>query len=481
MEKRTLIKISLAAALIAGVGAFGCSAAEEDDAGGSKDEVVAGSAGAVLKSTLFLKAGCTAAKVGPKHILVAARCVQGNAAIAPGKILEFTSAAAGANTIAAGGGSTQSAEAGAPTDAGRESGSSDAGRESGSSDAGRTDAGSSTNTGGNASARDAKIAEVLIHPSFAAKCKDDACAFGKLEASDAPDIAVITLEEELTTVPTIPVDLDAVGQADPVLVVNSGCADLNAKITAAPTAAKTLAAPSKVVNHEGSPYKASPQLTTRLASSYVVTPAVGWKSSEPKLCKNDIGAPLFRANANAVAGITSNFTTYAGATKIVPVTTHHTRVDSASRFKIGAWLSEMGVETVRSCSETAGGCVKRVYEGGVPGTGGGGTTEPGDGGSAGDAVAPTGDAGEEETDGGETTEPKEEEPTGPRGEQLPNEEPDYASNEEEADFSDAAVTKKKKKTDEGGCSAAPGRPAPTGGIAIGMMLALGAIVARRRR
>lgn len=485
MEKRTLIKISLGAALVAGLGAFGCSAAQEDEAGGSKDEVVAGSAGAVLKSTLFLKAGCTAAKVGPKHILVAARCVQGNAAIAPGKILEFTSAAAGANTIAAGGGSTQSAEAGAPTDAGRsDSGSGDAGRSDAgsSSDGGRADAGSSTSTSGNASAREAKIAEVLVHPSFAAKCKDDACAFGKLEASDAPDIAVITLEEELTTVPTIPVDLDAVGQADPVLVVNSGCKDLDAKITAAPVAAKTMAVPSKVVNHEGSPYKASPQLVTRLASSYVVTPAVGWRATEPKLCKSDIGAPLFRANANAVAGITSNFTTYTatGQAKIVPVTVHHTRVDTASRFKIGTWLSEMGVETVHSCSETAGGCVKRDYDGGVPGTGGG-TTEPtGDAGSEGDAIAPgeNGDGGAD-TDGGATTEP--EEPTGPRGEQLPNEEPDYASNEEEADFGDAAVTKKKKKTDEGGCSAAPGRPAPTGGIAIGMMLALGAIIARRRK
>lgn len=464
MEKRTLIKISLAAALIAGVGAFGCSAAEEDDAGTSPDQVVSGGAGAVLKSTLFLKAGCTAAKVGPKHILVAARCVQGNAAIAPGKVLEFTSAAAGANTIAA----PAATDAGAPSDAGRTDSGSDAGR----TDAGRTDAGAS-NDDTNASARVAKIAEVLIHPSFAAKCAADACGFNKLEASDAPDIAVITLEEELTTVPTIPVDLDAVGQADPVLVVNSGCANIDSKITAAPTAAKTIAVPSKVANHDGSPYKASPQLTTRLASSYVVTPAVGWKASEPKLCKSDIGAPLFRANANAVAGITSNFTTYTTSGKLVPVTTHHTRLDSASRFKIGAWLTEMGVETIHSCSETAGGCVKRSYDGGVPGTG---ATEPGEtDGGEGDAIAP--DAASDE-DGGAVTEP--EEPTGPRGEQLPEEEPDYAS-EEEADFGDAAVAKKKKKAAEGGCSAAPGQSSPAGSLAIGFGLVLAGIVARRRK
>lgn len=467
MEKRTLIKISLAAGLLAGVGAFGCSAAEEDDAGTSPDQVVAGSAGAVLKSTLFLKAGCTAAKVGPKHILVSARCVQGNAAIAPGKALEFTSAAAGANTIAA----PAATDAGTPSDAGRTDSGSDAGRtDAGRTDAGRTDAGSASNDDTNASARVAKIAEVIIHPSFTAKCVDDACGFNKLEASDAPDIAVITLEEELTTVPTIPVDLDAVGQADPVLVVSSGCANIDSKITAAPVAAKTLAVPSKVVNHDGSPYKASPQLTTRLASSYVVTPAVGWKATEPKLCKSDLGAPLFRANANAVAGVTSNFTTYTMSTKLVPVTTHHTRVDSASRFKIGTWLTEMGVETIHSCSETAGGCVKRSYDGGVPGA-----TEPGEtDGGEGDAIAP--DGGEE--DGGAVTEP--EEPTGPRGEQLPEEEPDYAG-EEEADFGDAAVTKKKKKAAEGGCSAAPGQSSPAGSLAIGFGLVLAGIVARRRK
>ena len=68
-----------------------------------------------------------------------------------------------------------------------------------------------------------------------------------------------------------------------------------------------------------------------------------------------------------------------------------------SRFKIGDWLSGLGVETIHSCSEASGGCVKRRYDGGAP-TGpstdvpGDGTTEPGDAGKA-DAIAPEGDAG----------------------------------------------------------------------------------------
>ena len=84
------------------------------------------------------------------------------------------------------------------------------------------------------------IAEVKIHPSYAAKCKDDACAFGKIEASDAPDVAVLLLADDLATVPTIPVDLDAVGQADPLLAVTSGCSKADMTGTTVETAIRVL-------------------------------------------------------------------------------------------------------------------------------------------------------------------------------------------------------------------------------------------------
>ena len=62
----------------------------------SPDKVVsAGDTSALLKSTLVLEGGCTAAKVGPKHLLVSAGCVTGNAAFAAGKVLKFTSVASG--------------------------------------------------------------------------------------------------------------------------------------------------------------------------------------------------------------------------------------------------------------------------------------------------------------------------------------------------------------------------------------------------
>lgn len=474
METRALIKLALAAGLATAVGAAGCSLKEEET-GSSPDRVATGgtTSAVVLRSVVFLKSGCTATKVGPKHLLLAARCVAGNEAFAAGKELEFTSAASGPNTIAAEGEAEgpAPADAGAPKDAGgavTDGGSTDGGK------AGATDAGASKPSGGssNPNARTATVASVSVYPSYVSKCTDDVCDFGRLAASDAADVAVVVLEEEIPSVPTLPIDLDAVAPADPLLVVNSACASFASDEPQTPKATRSMAVPAKSANHEGSPYQKSPQLVTRLAGLYVVSPGTAWGKGGAGICKNDVGAPIFRAGTAAVAGVTSNFTTFAAGQE--PVTLHHTRVDSAS--KIGPWLAKLGVETIHSCSETAGGCVKRTYDGGGPEAPATepGTTEPGDAGE-GDAIAPDAGAGE-----GGATEP--EPPSGPRSEQLPGEgeyEGEY-SPDEEPDYSDAAAPKKKKAAAEGGCSAAPGR-APTGELAIGVALALGAAIARRRR
>ena len=459
MQPRALLRVSLVASLIAGVGAFGCAVAQEEDTAAAPDKVVsAGDTSALLKSTLVLEGGCTAAKVGPKHLLVSAGCVTGNAAFAVGKVLKFTSVATGKALVATDPASAD--DAGAP------------------SDAAPTDAGRATPT-----SRDVTIAEVKIHPSYVAKCKTDVCGFNKLEASDAPDIAVILLQNDLETVPSVPVDLDPVGQADPLLLVTSGCTTLDGQPSAGPKTVKTIAVPSKSVNHAGSPYVAAPALVTRLASSYVVTAGAGWRTTEPRLCDGDVSSPIFRAGSASVAGVTANYTTYTGGK--LPVTIHHTRVDAMSRFKIGDWLSDLGVATIHSCSEVSGGCVKRTYEGGAPmgpatDTPGDGTTAPGDAGDAGKPDAPATDSDASTSDDGGTTEA----PVSgdPHADQLPTEDTgESADTSGEEDYSDAAAPTKKKKAAAGGCSTAPGAPAPTGEMFLALGAVLGAAVIRRRR
>jgi MYXO-CTERM domain-containing protein len=467
MKRSALLGILLAPGLFAAAGAAGCSIAQQEETQAAPDKVVgAGDTSALLKSTLLLQGGCTAAKVGPKHLLVAARCVSGNEAFAAGKTLVFTSAASGK--------APTPAVIAPPSDAGtRDAAASDAGSDAGPRDAGPRDAGGVTSSGED---RGVTIAEVKIHPSYVAKCKTDVCGFNKLESSDAPDLAVILLANDLDSVPSIPVDLDPVGQADPMLVVTGACAKLDAKPSGPLKTVKTIAVPARSVNHAGSAYETSPQLVTRLAASYVLTAGNGWQANAPGLCASDISAPLFRGTSAALAGVTSNYTTFEGGK--LAVTVHYTRVDGASRLKIGDWLSDLGASTIHSCSETAGGCVKRAYDGGAPeDPAGEPTTQPGetDRGRR-DAMAP--DAGDASATDAGVTEPTEDLTT-PREETLPGEEPsaDYSGEE---DYSDAAAPRK-KKAPATGCSAAPGGPAPIGQLFLGLGIVLGAALVRRRR
>lgn len=453
--------------------AFGCSVAAEDDASSSSRVGAGGDVSQVLKSTLVLQGGCTAAKVGPKHLLVSARCVSAKPEVfAAGKTLSFISAATStAATTFAPADQTEETDAGEvvdDADAGADTTDTDAGTDSKDSDAG-------SSTGKSANVRTAKIASLEVATSFAAKCTDlGACGLDKTEASDSPDVALILLADELTSVPTVPVDLDVVSDADPVLVVSSGCSRLDRQDPSKLKTLKTTAVPAKSVNHDGSPYQSSPQLVSRVKASYVVTPGVGWRSSEAGLCKGDFGAPMFRAGTAAVAGVMSNVTLWS-ETKSIPVTVQHTRVDGTSRFKIGAWLEGLGVQTIHSCSETAGGCVTRSYDGGMPELSAtDDTTDDTTDEDAGPTNALPGDGGADD-DGGAVVEP----PSDPYQDQLPQESASDDDYYGDYDYGDAAVPKKKKKA-AGGCSTGSG-PAPVSELSLVFGVALAAAVARRRR
>ncbi len=478
METGTLGRLAFIIGLATTVGAAGCFLGEEETLEGAGEVVVGGETSAVLKSTLVLETGCTAAKVGPRHLLLAARCVVDSAAIAPGKTIRFK-AASELETLAAPDTNDDVLQA---EDAG--AGAADEGDDQ-LTDGGRGDGGASKDEAkkrANRGDREVTIEEVEVHPSYTARCKDDLCAFGSIDASDAKDIAVLILDADLETVPTIPIDLDAVGQSDSLLVVGSGCKQLDGTPERVKTF-KTIAVPAKTVNHSGSPYIDDPALVSRLEAGYVVTPAVGWRSTEPRICKADIGAPLFRGGQAAVAGITSNFTMFEPG-DLVPVTLHHTKVDATS--KVGTWLASLGVETIRSCSEATGGCVKKGYDGGAPGTQAAPKkddgTAPGE--DAGEVLVPgEGDAGDDESDAGAVSN---ELPQQGEEAELPESSEDdyyYPSGSDE-DYSDwDAGPKKKKKKKASGCSAAPGSMSSGGdsmALVLGVALA-GAALRRRRR
>ena len=486
METGKLGRLAFIIGLATTVGAAGCFLGEEETSDGKGEVVAGGDTAAVLRSTLILDTGCTAAKVGPRHLLLAARCVADNPAMVPGKTITFKTASQ-LRTIAA----PETNDVLEPTDAGANGEEAEEAEETeeteeevdDTADAGAA-ASDETNEDApkkpaNKSDREATIEEVEIHPSYTAKCADDACAFGAIGASDAKDIAVLILDADLETVPTIPVDLDSVGQSDALLAVGSGCEKLDGTPVGVKTF-KTIAVPAKTVNHSGSPYIEDPALVSRLNAGYVVTPAFGWRPTEPRICKTDIGAPLFRGGQAAVAGITSNFTTFESE-ELVPVTLHHTKVDATS--KVGTWLKSLGVETTHSCSEAAGGCVKKGYDGGAPGTQAAPKTDngtaPGDE-DAGDELIPGDeDGGVEEEEGPVSNEL----PDQAEEEELPEYEEDYYPSGSGEDYSDwDAGPRKKKKKKASGCSAAPGSmPAGGDGMALVLGVAIVGAALRRRR
>lgn len=472
---RFALLVSLVAASAVAVG---CLANEEDASNGSARVTSGATVADLLKSTLVLDGGCIATKVGPRHLLTAARCVDGKEQFGAGKLITFQQASlvtsserTAIDTTAADGGAVgddagttagDSDDAGAPADAG-----------AGATQA-NADAGTSAKT--NTSTQRARIARVVINASYTAKCHTGtACAFGAIGASDAKDIAVIVLDADLTAIKTIPVDLDAVGQSDKLTVIGSDCDAFDATPADGIHTYKTTAVPARVVNHDGSPYKDQPALVTRLGAAYVVTPGVGWRDNEPRICKTDIGAPLFRAGQSAVAGVTSNLTLFPNDK--APVTLLHTKVDSAS--KVGNWLQSVGVTTTHSCSEAPGGCAAKGYDGGVP-------TEP----QSDDTTSPSGDGGVlADSDGGDTT--TSEPPSGDlpsQGTATPvggsGSDDTTGGYSEDGDFGlgdepDAGSTKKKAAA--GGCSAAPGTAGGGLEIALGLGVALAGIVGRRRR
>jgi hypothetical protein len=464
--------------------AVGCYA-EGEEVGGSQGAQVANvptSAQQALSAVVMLPGGCLGTKVGPKVVLVSARCLIGREEMTAGSEIRLVKAAsADARTIIQADDEDDDAgamDAGAPTTDSGAAKPADGGaaRDAGAS----TDAGSAKTTP--AGAIDITLTAVHVHPSFAAKCKTEAaCAPGSVEASDAPDVALLEADAEIKGIPAVPVDLDAVSEADAVFVAAVGC-DQDGKPAGKVKSYATTAIAAKSVNHTGSPYKAQPQFTTRLGTAYVVTQGRAAKDTAPAICAADFGGPLLRPAGAGVVGVHSGFTTLTDGK--LPVTAHHTRVDATSRFKVGTWLQKLGAETVKTCSESTDGCVKNTTDAGSPGTP---STTP-DASTGSDGGTSTGDGGGVvvvETDGGaDASAEAPVEPPVPGTEtsegQLPGED-EYVPSGEDYDPSEVApkTTKKKKATDSGGCSAAPGRL--DAGAATWLLAVVGVVLSRRRR
>ncbi len=258
-----------------------------------------------LASVVFLGGECTAAKVGPRHLLTAAHCLidpaTGSFLHPPGSAMEVTRHP----------------------------------------------------SRGFASY---EVAAVHVSPSWIDACEKTYCGISAVTTRlDAADVGLIVLERDLERVPVTSIDLRPLAEGDDVTILGFGCTEGVHLSSDTPDVARLRYATTRVVSagnaiHEGSDVVAGDIST--VSASYVLTSGPGGsKGDAPRagLCPGDSGGPLLRRSAGrlVVVGVNSNYTLAPESSdeKGLPVTNWHTRLDSSSHFAVGPWLRSLGAST----------------------------------------------------------------------------------------------------------------------------------------
>ncbi|WP_437725574.1 trypsin-like serine protease [Sorangium sp. So ce861] len=266
--------------------------------------------------------GCTAAKVGPRHFLTAAHCVDD----------EFTA------TVhpAYGPGNTYSVTA--------------------------------DNTPPLSPYVNLTIQQTYIHPEWLEDCAAalalgaSDCAVNVLNPGYTPDLAVVVVNELSPTIPEAVVDGAPVAVGDPVVATGYGCEDPSGSGGGLFKLQNLTASPSSVLNHPGS--YVSGQAINDVAAAYVLTPGYASSTSNASLCPGDSGGPLYRQSSTSlvVVGVNAYYTFPSGWSGPAPSQTNwHTRLDTGARYPVTSWLQALGVTVING--GTAPTCTDGVQNG----------------------------------------------------------------------------------------------------------------------
>lgn len=281
--------LSCAAALVGCAGAAGSDpyAPGASDLPGASADLIGGDVAPadVAGSVLLVDDRCTAARIGERHLLLAAHCV-------------LTLSGSGRSLL--------------PTlDANYRRGG--------------TVRVTDSNDVTSARYRDLTVVRTHVHPAWLEACGTSGCAFDQsLRGVAPPDIAVIeTVEAPPGTIATV--DTSFVGAGDALLLVGYGCE----KSVNAATAPRRLKFAMADAIH------ATEDLSGAARRSYFETAGQG-SGGAASLCPGDSGGPVFRAGTGArIVGINAYYT-FADQTG-VSSTNLHTRI-GGSAHEVAQWL-----------------------------------------------------------------------------------------------------------------------------------------------
>lgn len=196
----------------------------------------------------------------------------------------------------------------------------------------------------------ATVTAVHVHPAWLERCRRSLCAASAVTATiDAPDLAVLDLSAaalaELQIVPISGQTLDT-GQA--VTVTGYGCTESvtgpDERTSISLRWRETTIVPFATAVHAGSPVAS---VDVPAAGIYALTRGPASDPNMAGLCPGDSGGPLYRRIDSAlyVVGVNANYTFIAGGPASgLPVTNWHTRLDHGSRHDTATWLKSLSLD-----------------------------------------------------------------------------------------------------------------------------------------
>lgn len=274
-------------------------------------------------STMLIRYNCTVSKVGPRHILTAAHCVQERggtgikASFLPGASLQVSDL----RSLERGGGSADAY-------------------------------------------RWVTVESTTMNPDWLVGLEPDEVQV--LDWPHPPDVAVVVLDqasaEVIADIPEATVDLTRVADGDGVWIMGYGCESGVQGEDPYPTGDKrlkvhrTVAQGWSVLDHPGANIHADSQ--GPVYAGYVITPGQAQVSSGASLCPGDSGGPVVRADGEYrhIVGVNAyySFLPYDEDPARISYTNWHTRLSETEPWWVGTWLQDLGVN-VAHAGATKGG------------------------------------------------------------------------------------------------------------------------------